>query len=171
MTQSGHQKCANLTRPNALRLLVFTIGRDVVRRRSYAAPRVHHALRRCGSGLAACGARAARERVRRIGVLMSRPRTTESQARIAALRGLQEAGWAVGRNMRIDTRWSGGEVARLRAMRSGIGRARPGRDLGRLGPTVPILQQATRTVPIVFAQASIRSAPASSRAWRGQAAT
>ena len=36
---------------------------------------------------------------------------------------------------------------------------------------VAALLQATRTVPIVFAQSSIRSAPASSRAWRGRAAT
>ena len=47
------------------------------------------------------------ERVRRVGVLMN---TTSdepnSQARITALaQGLQEAGWPVGRNLRIDTRW------------------------------------------------------------------
>lgn len=33
------------------------------------------------------------------------------------------------------------------------------------------LQQATRTVPIVFVQAPIRSAPVSSKIWRGRAAT
>src|SRR5215207_5052049 len=57
------------------------------------------------------------ERTRRIGVLMySTPDEPESQARIAALaQGLQEAGWSVGRNLRIDTRWSSGDLARLRA--------------------------------------------------------
>ena len=48
------------------------------------------------------------ERMRRIGVLMyATPDEPESQARITALaQGLQEAGWAVGRNLRIDVRWA-----------------------------------------------------------------
>jgi len=48
----------------------------------------------------------AQERVRRVGVLMhSAADEPEAQARFAAfLQGLQEAGWAVGRNVRIDTR-------------------------------------------------------------------
>jgi len=42
--------------------------------------------------------------VRRVGVLMSTGAdSAESQARLAAfLQGLQEFGWAVGRNLRID---------------------------------------------------------------------
>ena len=50
----------------------------------------------------------AQERVRRIGVLMNAlPDEPEAQARVAAfLQGLQESGWAVGRNVRIDTRWA-----------------------------------------------------------------
>ena len=50
-----------------------------------------------------------RERMRRIGVLMNlTPDDAEGQARLAAfLQGLQEAGWAVGRNVRIDLRWGG----------------------------------------------------------------
>ena len=46
------------------------------------------------------------ERLRRIGVLMNLSADDpEGQARIAAfLQGLQEAGWAVGRNLRIDIR-------------------------------------------------------------------
>ena len=55
--------------------------------------------------------------------------------------------------------------------RGGIGRARAGCHSGHLAPTVGPLLQATRTVPIVFASSSIRSAPASSTAWRGRAAT
>src|SRR3954470_9870702 len=56
------------------------------------------------------------ERVRRIGVLMyTTADEPESQARITALaQGLQEAGWAVGRNLRIDVRWSNGDLARMR---------------------------------------------------------
>jgi hypothetical protein len=57
-----------------------------------------------------------RERMRRIGVLMNLGADdAEGQARLAAfLQGLQEAGWAVGRNIRIDIRWGGGDPDRVR---------------------------------------------------------
>ena len=52
------------------------------------------------------------ERIRRIGVLMhTAPDEPESQARLAAfMQGLQESGWAVGSNLRIDYRWSVGDI-------------------------------------------------------------
>jgi putative tryptophan/tyrosine transport system substrate-binding protein len=55
------------------------------------------------------------ERMRRVGVLMhSGANEPEAQARLLAFsRGLEEAGWAVGRNLRIDYRWSVGDFARL----------------------------------------------------------
>ena len=58
----------------------------------------------------------AQERVRRVAVLMSTTSDEpELQARITALaQGLQEAGWAVGSNVRIDVRWSSGDLARVR---------------------------------------------------------
>ena len=58
----------------------------------------------------------AQEKVRRIGVLMhTTSEEPEAQARMAAfLQGLQGAGWEVGRNLRIETRLSGGDLARLR---------------------------------------------------------
>ena len=56
------------------------------------------------------------ERARRIGVLMhATSDEPESQARMASFaQGLQEAGWSVGRNVRIETRWSTGDASRLR---------------------------------------------------------
>ena len=50
------------------------------------------------------------QRMRRIGVLMGLAATdAEGQARFAAfLQGLQEFGWAIGRNVIIDIRWSTG---------------------------------------------------------------
>src|SRR5256886_7650627 len=55
------------------------------------------------------------ERMRRIGVLL--PATAddaEFQARVGAfLQGLQQSGWSIGRNVRIDYRWSVGDSARL----------------------------------------------------------
>ncbi|MGC1623080.1 MAG: hypothetical protein WA759_09820, partial [Pseudolabrys sp.] len=60
-------------------------------------------------------ARAQPERIRRIGVLMhSHSNEPEAQARLAAfLQGMQDAGWEVGRNLRIEYRWSVGDRARL----------------------------------------------------------
>jgi putative tryptophan/tyrosine transport system substrate-binding protein len=51
------------------------------------------------------------ERVRRIGVLLPwAADDPEVQARIGAfLQGLQQSGWTIGRNIRVDTRWSGGD--------------------------------------------------------------
>src|SRR5438034_4499091 len=48
------------------------------------------------------------ERMRRIGVLMNLAADDpEGQARIAAFhQGLQEWGWTLGRNARIDVRWA-----------------------------------------------------------------
>jgi hypothetical protein len=48
------------------------------------------------------------DRMRRIGVLLaSAADDAETQARIGAfLQGLQQLGWADGRNVRIDTRWA-----------------------------------------------------------------
>ena len=55
------------------------------------------------------------ERARRIGVLMNVPENEpNARARFAAfLQGMQQLGWADGRNIRIDTRW-GGNDAKMR---------------------------------------------------------
>src|SRR5215475_10842360 len=56
------------------------------------------------------------DRMRRVGVLMHLAADDpEGQSRVAAfLQGLQEAGWAVGRNVNIDVRWAAGEADRFR---------------------------------------------------------
>jgi putative ABC transport system substrate-binding protein len=94
------------------------------------------------------------ERMRRIGVLMhTAADEPESQARLAAfMQGLQELGWAVGRNMRIDYRWSVGDAARLRKDAAELVALSPEVILAGVGPTTQALQQASRTVPIVMAQ-------------------
>jgi putative ABC transport system substrate-binding protein len=94
------------------------------------------------------------ERMQRVGVLMhTTSEESDSQARLAALaQGLQEAGWAIGRDLRIDTRWSGGDVARLRKDAADLVSLGPDVLVAGVGPTTGTLQQATRTVPIVFAQ-------------------
>ena len=94
------------------------------------------------------------ERMRRIGVLMhTAADEPESQARLAAfMQGLQELGWAVGRNMRVDYRWSVGDPARLRKDAAELVALSPEVILAGVGPTTQALQQASRTVPIVMAQ-------------------
>jgi hypothetical protein len=68
------------------------------------------------------------EQMRRIGVLMNTGADEpESQARLAAfMQAVQELGWAAGRNLRIDYRWSPGSYNRRieespRRSRAGIG--------------------------------------------------
>src|SRR5215472_14440862 len=93
--------------------------------------------------------------MRRVGVLMNTtPDEPDSQARITALaQGLQEAGWAVGRNLRIDTRWSSGNRARLRKEAADLVALGPDEIVAGVGPTTLVLQQVSHTVPIVMAQA------------------
>src|SRR6476620_3550555 len=57
------------------------------------------------------------ERMRRVGVLMhTAADDAEGQTRLAAfLQGLQETGWAVGRNVHIDTRWASANADRFRS--------------------------------------------------------
>ena len=95
------------------------------------------------------------ERMRRIGVLMhSAANEPESQTRLAAfMQGLQELGWAVGRNMRIDYRWSVGDVTRLRKDAAELIALKPEVVLAGVGGTTSALQQVSDTVPVVMAQA------------------
>src|SRR5215204_1964473 len=96
----------------------------------------------------------AQERVRHVGVLMAvAAEEPETQARLAAfLQAMQESGWVVGRNVRIDTRWSAGDIARLRRDAADLVALGPDVILAGPGQTIAMLQQASRTVPLVFAQ-------------------
>jgi putative ABC transport system substrate-binding protein len=92
------------------------------------------------------------ERVRRIGVLL--PATAddaEFQARVGAfLQGLQQSGWSIGRNVRIDTRWATTNAAEIRRHAAELVALAPDVILASGTSTVGPLLQATRTVPIVF---------------------
>jgi putative ABC transport system substrate-binding protein len=95
-----------------------------------------------------------RERVRRVGVLMNlTPADAEGQARLAAfLQGLQEAGWAVGRNVRVDLRWGGGDAESFRKLAVELVALAPDVLFASGIPAATPLLEATRTVPIVFVQ-------------------
>jgi putative tryptophan/tyrosine transport system substrate-binding protein len=92
------------------------------------------------------------ERMRRIGVLMNLDSDdAEGQARNAAfLQGLQELGWTVGRNVRIEYRWGAGDAELFRRHASELVALAPDVILASAGAVLPSLLQATRTVPIVF---------------------
>jgi ABC-type uncharacterized transport system substrate-binding protein len=92
------------------------------------------------------------ERVRRIGVLL--PATADNadfQAWVGAfLQALALLGWTIGRNVRIDTRWTGANAAEIRRQAAELAALAPDVILAHGASTVGPLLQATRTVPIVF---------------------
>ena len=89
--------------------------------------------------------------VRRIGVLSNlEENDPEAIARLAALqKGLRELGWIEGRNLQIDTRW-GVENDRIRRNAAELIALAPDLIVANAPPSVMALQQATRTIPIVF---------------------
>jgi len=96
------------------------------------------------------------ERMRRIGVLQSlAANDPEGQARLAAFaQGLQQAGWTIGRNVQIDTRWAAGDAEGFRRYAAELVALAPDVILAVGAAAVGPLQQATRTVPIVFVNTS-----------------
>jgi putative ABC transport system substrate-binding protein len=77
----------------------------------------------------------------------------DAQSRNAAfLQGLQELGWAVGRNVRIDYRWgvSNFDPERMRKGAAELVALAPDVVLATTAPIVLALQQVSGTVPIVF---------------------
>src|SRR6516164_56382 len=95
------------------------------------------------------------ERVRRIGVLQSLiADDPEGQARLAVFaQGLQESGWIIGRNVRIDTRWTAGDDQQIRKYAAELVALVPDVILVVGASGTGSLLQATRTVPIVFVNA------------------
>jgi putative ABC transport system substrate-binding protein len=93
------------------------------------------------------------QRTRRIGVLL--PAAADDavyQTRMAAfLGGLQQLGWADGRNVRIDTRWAAGDADLIRKYAGELVALGPDVVMAFTSGTVPPLQQVTRAIPIVFA--------------------
>jgi putative ABC transport system substrate-binding protein len=93
-----------------------------------------------------------REKMRRIGVLMNiAADDAEAPVRVAAFaQGLQELGWTIGRNLRIEYRWSAGEADRIRRYAAEISAFSPDVIVASGGAHAAAVQQAAATVPIVF---------------------
>ena len=90
------------------------------------------------------------ERMRRIGVLVPGDENdpvwkTRLFAFTQALAGL---GWS---NLRIDVRWPGGDINRIRALAQELVGLQPDIILTGTTPATAAVQRETRTIPIVFA--------------------
>jgi ABC-type uncharacterized transport system substrate-binding protein len=94
--------------------------------------------------------------IRRVAVLMNLASDdAEGQARNAAfLQGLQEVGWSVGRNVRIEYRWDANETERIGRYAAELVALAPDVILASGPITMGPLLQLTRTVPIVFVAAA-----------------
>ena len=92
------------------------------------------------------------ERARRVGILLSfAADDPELPARRAAfVQQLQQLGWTDGRNVQIDTRWGASNAEASRKYAAELVALAPDVVLAAASPAVAALQQATRTVPIVF---------------------
>jgi putative tryptophan/tyrosine transport system substrate-binding protein len=92
------------------------------------------------------------ERMRRIGLLLGFPEAdVEGEASVAAFQQrLQELGWAIGRNIRIDIRWAGGEPDKARTFAKELVSASPDLIVPTSNLVTAILQKETSTIPILF---------------------
>src|SRR5262245_14665697 len=106
------------------------------------------------------------ERMRRIGVLMNMAADDpESQARLSAfVQGLQEFGWTVGRNLRIDYRWAEGDAGRYRRQAAELFALEPDVIVSWGAEIASGSQKASRACQSCSRNPSTRLAPAWSRA-------
>jgi putative tryptophan/tyrosine transport system substrate-binding protein len=105
------------------------------------------------SGAAAWPLAARAQSERRIGVLMNvAADDAEGQTRLAAfVHDLQQLGWTEGRNVRVDVRWAAGDARLFHRYADELLALAPDAILASATPSVQAFQQATGTVPIVFA--------------------
>jgi putative ABC transport system substrate-binding protein len=96
------------------------------------------------------------ERTRRIGMLIPFPeRDTEAQSQVTAFRErLLQLGWTDGRNVRIDYRWSTGDLGRIATAAKELVALQPDVILARTTPVTRALLRETRAIPIVFVNVS-----------------
>ena len=93
--------------------------------------------------------------MRRIGVLTGGDENGPLIKSVSAFtQSLGDLGWTDGRNVRIDLRWGGGDINRIRSLAQELVSLRPDIILtGGSVATVAVLRE-TRTIPIVFTSVS-----------------
>jgi putative tryptophan/tyrosine transport system substrate-binding protein len=94
-----------------------------------------------------------RSGMRRVGVFMAWAESdAEMQARVAAFRQeLRKLGWSEGENLRIDERWPADDMDRVRVHATELINLKPDAILVGGRRTLSVLQEQTRSVPVVFA--------------------
>jgi putative tryptophan/tyrosine transport system substrate-binding protein len=97
-------------------------------------------------------ARAQEHGVRRVGVLMDRVATDAiRQAYLAAFtQGLRRLGWSQGDNLRVDVRWTAGDVELARIYAAQLIGLMPDVILASTTNNLIVVREATSTVPVVF---------------------
>jgi putative tryptophan/tyrosine transport system substrate-binding protein len=94
------------------------------------------------------------ERVRRVGILQNFPENDPVASVLNAtfLKELRQSGWAVGNNIRIETRWAGNRSDDIRRHVAELVALMPDVILANGTSTLGPLLQVSRTIPIVFVQ-------------------
>src|SRR5215471_11385101 len=92
------------------------------------------------------------ERMRRIAVLMSTDNPEARTNHAAFVQSLKQLGWMDGQNVRIETRWANGTASLIRKNATDLFALAPDAVFVSGNDSMGALLQATRTVPIVFAQ-------------------
>ena len=93
------------------------------------------------------------DRMRIVGLLLAGPSESDSgaQARLAAFRdALRDLGWTEGSNIRLEVRWSAGNVDRARAFASELVSFAPDVILAGGTTSIATLKQMTSSIPLVF---------------------
>jgi putative ABC transport system substrate-binding protein len=96
------------------------------------------------------------DRVRRIGVLLPYDENEPVvKPRVSAFtQALADLGWTDGRNVRMDLRWSGDDINRIRALAQELVGSQPDIILTSDTAATAARQRETRTIPIVFVNVS-----------------
>jgi hypothetical protein len=91
-------------------------------------------------------------RVRRIGVLMSRVATEPWVSQLTIfMQGMRKLGWIEGQNLETAVRWSAGDPSLIQAYATDlVGLFKPDVLLSQSSGNLVALQRATGTIPIVF---------------------
>ena len=96
------------------------------------------------------------DQMRRVGVLINEPEDgPQVQESLAAFRReLDRLGWSEGHNVRFDIHFTEGDLAKMQELAKAMAASQPDVIFVHTTPFVAAMQKQTRTIPIVFVNAS-----------------